>query len=162
MAGIDGGLHLPCPQIGNTAGGARHAAPENAQERESGDSRRAGEAVGDLQRLQPARYQGSGILMVAFASGGRRRSGIAGLRKEQLTVEPAIEVDDSPPLPSLAIHLGRTKTSGADQDEVVYLTARPVEALNAWLDATNIDKQRVAMAGLEPRDISAHGLWSGF
>ncbi len=27
-----------------------------------------------------------------------------------------------PPLPSLAINLGRTKTSGADHDEVVYLT----------------------------------------
>ncbi|KWV42299.1 integrase [Rhizobium altiplani] len=130
------------------------------------------------------------ILMVAFASGGRRRSEIAGLRKEQLTVEPAIEVEDGPPLPSLAILLGRTKTSGADQDEVVYLTGRPVEALNAWLDAASIDKgsifraidrwgnvsrrpldpkavndivkQRVAMAGLEPRDFSAHGLRSGY
>jgi integrase len=130
------------------------------------------------------------ILMVAFASGGRRRSEIAGLRKEQLTVEPAIEVDDGPPLPSLAIHLGRTKTSGAEQDEVVYLTGWPVEALNAWLDATNIDKgsifraidrwgnvsrrqldpkaandivkQRVTMAGLEPRDFSAHGLRAGY
>jgi integrase len=130
------------------------------------------------------------ILMVAFASGGRRRSEIAGLRKEQLTVEPAIEVDDGPPLPSLAIHLGRTKTSGAEQDEVVYLTGWPVEALNAWLDATNIDKgsifraidrwgnvsrrqldpkaandivkQRVTMAGLEPRNFSAHGLRAGY
>lgn len=71
------------------------------------------------------------ILMVAFASGGRRRSEIAGLRREQLTVEPPIAVIDGPPLPSLAIHLGRTKTSGADHDEVVYLTGRPVEALNA-------------------------------
>lgn len=86
------------------------------------------------------------ILMVAFASGGRRRSEIAGLRKEQLTVEPAIEVDDGPPLPSLAIHLGRTKTSGAEQDEVVYLTGWPVEALNAWLDATNIDKGSIFRA----------------
>jgi len=80
------------------------------------------------------------MLMVAFASGGRRRSEIAGLRREQLTVEPAIEAEDGPPLPSLAIHLGRTKTSGADQDEVAYLTGRPVDALNAWLDAAKIDK----------------------
>lgn len=69
--------------------------------------------------------------MVAFASGGRRRSEIAGLRKEQLTDEPPIEPPDGPPLPSLSIHLGRTKTSGADHDEIVYLTGRPVEALNA-------------------------------
>ena len=42
-------------------------------------------------------------------------------------------------LPSLAIHLGRTKTSGADQDDVVYLTGRPVEALDAWLLASKIE-----------------------
>lgn len=130
------------------------------------------------------------ILMVAFASGGRRRSEIAGLRREQLTVEPPIVVADGPPLPSLAIHLGRTKTSGADQDEVVYLTGRPVEALNAWLTAAKIEagsvfrkvdrwgnvskrvldpksvndivKQRAAMAGLDPGEFSAHGLRSGY
>ncbi|MBW9076058.1 integrase, partial [Agrobacterium deltaense] len=34
------------------------------------------------------------ILMVAFASGGRRRSEIAGLRKEQLSIEAPIEVED--------------------------------------------------------------------
>ncbi|MBW9089418.1 site-specific integrase [Rhizobium wenxiniae] len=130
------------------------------------------------------------ILMVAFASGGRRRSKIAGLRREQLTVEPPIAVEDGPPLPSLAIHLGRTKTSGADHDEVVYLTGRPVEALDAWIDAARIDKgsvfrrvdrrgnvskrtldpksvndivkQRAVLAGLEPGEFSAHGLRSGY
>ncbi|MGO8528727.1 integrase, partial [Rhizobium ruizarguesonis] len=40
------------------------------------------------------------ILMVAFASGGRRRSEIAGLRREQLTVEPPIPVEGGSPLPS--------------------------------------------------------------
>src|ERR1700712_4842818 len=60
------------------------------------------------------------ILMVAFASGGRRRSEIAGLRREQLSIEVPIPIEDGPPLPSLAIHLGRTKTSGADQDEGGY------------------------------------------
>lgn len=130
------------------------------------------------------------ILMVAFASGGRRRSEIAGLRREQLTVEPPVAVGDSPPLPSLAIHLGRTKTSGADHDEVVYVTGRPVEALNAWLKAAGIEtgsvfrkvdrwgnvskrtldpksvndivKHRAALAGLEPGEYSAHGLRSGY
>lgn len=130
------------------------------------------------------------ILMVAFASGGRRRSEIAGLRKEQLTVETPIPAEDAPPLPSLSIHLGRTKTSGGESDEVVYLAGRPVEALNAWLEAVRIDsgsvfraidrwgnvskralepkaindivKQRATMAGLEARDFSAHGLRSGY
>ncbi|MFW8607093.1 site-specific integrase [Rhizobium beringeri] len=130
------------------------------------------------------------ILMVAFASGGRRRSEIAGLRSEQLTVEPPIPGANGPPLPSLAIHLGRTKTSSGEQDDVVYLTGRPVEALNAWMVAARIDsgsvfraigrwgtvsrraidpqsvnailKQRAAMAGLEPGEFSAHGLRSGY
>jgi integrase len=130
------------------------------------------------------------ILMVAFASGGRRRSEIAGLRREQLTVETPIAVEDGPPLPSLAIHLGRTKTSSADHDEVVYLTGRPVDALNAWMAAAGIEegsvfrkvdrwgnvskrtldpksvndivKQRAGLAGLDPVEFSAHGLRSGY
>ncbi|MBX4963357.1 site-specific integrase [Rhizobium binae] len=130
------------------------------------------------------------ILMVAFASGGRRRSEIAGLRLEQLTVEAPIEVPDGPPLPSLAIHLGRTKTTTGEQDDVVYLTGRPVEALTAWMVAAKIDsgsvfraigrwgtvsrraidpqsvnailKQRAALAGLDPGEFSAHGIRSGY
>lgn len=130
------------------------------------------------------------ILMVAFASGGRRRSEIAGLRVEQLTEEAPIEVADGPPLPSLAIHLGRTKTTSGEKDDVVYLTGRPIEALNAWLSAAKIDKgsvfrgigrwgtvskraldpqsinaiikQRVEMAGLDSGEFSAHGLRSGY
>lgn len=130
------------------------------------------------------------ILMVAFASGGRRRSEIAGLRKEQLTQEEPIPIDGETPLPSLSIHLGRTKTSGAENDEVVYITGRPVEALEAWLAAARIDsgsvfraidrwgnvsrrsldpkaindivKQRAKLAGLDPAEFSAHGLRSGY
>jgi len=130
------------------------------------------------------------ILMVAFASGGRRRSEVAGLRKEQLTIEVPVTGDDDTPLPSLAIHLSRTKNSGTGQDEVVYLTGRPVDALNTWLAAAKIDsgsvfraidrwgnvsrraldpkavndivKRRVRMAGLEDGEFSAHGLRSGY
>ncbi|MBY5827390.1 site-specific integrase [Rhizobium leguminosarum] len=130
------------------------------------------------------------ILMVAFASGGRRRSEVAGLRKEQLTIEPPVIGEDGSPLPSLSIHLGCTKNSGASQDEVVYLTGRPVDALNAWLAAAKIEsgsvfraidrwgnvsrraldpkavndivKRRVALAGLAPGEFSAHGLRSGY
>ena len=79
------------------------------------------------------------ILMVAFASGGRRRSEIAALRVQQLSIEAPIEQADGSPLHSLAIHLGRTKTSGADREDVVYLTGRPVEALNAWIAAAKIE-----------------------
>ncbi len=130
------------------------------------------------------------ILMVAFASGGRRRSEIAGLRCEQLTVEPPIPVENGAPLPSLAIHLGRTKTSSGEQDDVVFLTGRPVDALNTWMTAAKIEsgsvfraigrwgtvsrraldpqsvnaiiKQRAVMAGLDSGEFSAHGLRSGY
>ncbi|MCP2138581.1 integrase [Rhizobium sp. SLBN-94] len=130
------------------------------------------------------------ILMVAFASGGRRRSEIASLRLEQLTVEAPIEIEGGPSLPSLAIHLGRTKTTTGEADEVVYLTGRPVEALNAWLATAKVDKgsvfrgigrwgtvskraldpqsinailkQRAEMAGLDRGEFSAHGLRSGY
>ncbi|PWE53737.1 integrase [Metarhizobium album] len=130
------------------------------------------------------------ILMVAFASGGRRRSEIAGLRVEQLTEEAPIEVADGSTLPSLAIHLGRTKSTNGEEDDVVYLTGRPVEALRAWLAAAKVDrgsvfrgigrwgtvskraldpqsvnailKQRAELAGLDPGEFSAHGLRSGY
>jgi integrase len=130
------------------------------------------------------------VLMVAFASGGRRRSEIANLRIDQLTTEPSIERPDGPPLPSMAIHLGRTKTSTGEQDETVFITGRPVEALMAWISAARIDtgsvfrgigrwgavsqrrldpqsvnsilKQRAVMAGLDPGEYSAHGLRSGY
>lgn len=130
------------------------------------------------------------ILMVAFASGGRRRSEIASLRKEQLQPEEPIQIEGAPPLPSLSIHLGRTKTSGAENDEVVYLTGRPVDALNAWVETGKIEKgsifraidrwgnvsrrpldpkaindivkYRAGLAGLDPAEFSAHGLRAGY
>ncbi|MGO4570208.1 tyrosine-type recombinase/integrase [Rhizobium sp. 2YAF20] len=130
------------------------------------------------------------ILMVGFASGGRRRSEIADLRREQLTAEAPVASEGGILLPSLSIHLGRTKNSGTSQDEVVYLTGRPVDALNAWLAAAKIEsgsvfraidrwgnvsrrpldpksvndivKQRAALAGLDSGEFSAHGIRSGY
>jgi integrase len=130
------------------------------------------------------------ILMVAFASGGRRRSEVATLRCQQLIAEPPVTAEDGSSLPSLAIHLGRTKTTNGEQDDIVYLTGLPVEGLNAWLVAAKIEsgsvfrsigrwgtvsrraldpqsinaiiKQRAVMAGLDPTEISAHGLRSGY
>ena len=56
------------------------------------------------------------ILMVAYASGCRRRSEIANLRIEQHAVETNIPVGDGPSLPSLSMRLGRSNTSGVDND----------------------------------------------
>jgi len=134
------------------------------------------------------------ILLLAFASGGRRRSEVARLRVEQITDEPAVPLDPkdphSPTLPCVAIQLGRTKTGVADEARRVLLVGPPVEALREWLERADVAKgpifraidrwealeeraltpqsinlivkRRCAMAGLEPREFSAHGLRSGY
>jgi hypothetical protein len=148
------------------------------------------QTAGDLQHRQPARHarpgDSDGRLCLRRPQAQRDR------RVACRAAEPraADRVPDGPPLPSLAIHLGRTKTSSGEQDDVVYLTGRPVEALNAWMVAAKIDsgsvfraigrwgtvsrcqidpqsvnamiKQRAAMAGFEPGEFSAHGLRSGY
>ncbi|MBX9459682.1 MAG: tyrosine-type recombinase/integrase [Rhizobium sp.] len=83
------------------------------------------------------------LLLIAFASGGRRRSEVAGLRVEDLRDEDPVPLDpkdpNSTPLPCLTIHLGRTKTTDAGDDASVILLGRPVLALRKWLAATGID-----------------------
>jgi integrase len=132
------------------------------------------------------------LLLVAFGSGGRRRSEIAGLYVEQLVEEEPLTLDgtDTPSLPCLSIHLGRTKTSSHVDDEHVLLIGGPVLALKEWLDASEIEsgavfrsidrwgnlesralspqavnlilKTRISAAGLDPTAFSAHGLRSGY
>ncbi|MBT1156799.1 tyrosine-type recombinase/integrase [Aminobacter anthyllidis] len=93
-------------------------------------------------------------------------------------------------LPCLKIRLGRTKTTNADTDTAVFLIGRPVLALKDWISraelvegavfraidrwghvqrraltpqAVNlILKRRIAEAGLDPAEFSAHGLRSGY
>lgn len=90
------------------------------------------------------------ILLVAFASGGRRRSEVARLRLEQLTTEPDVPLDPddpvSPRLPCVAIALGRTKTTQSDEDARVLLIGAPVEALREWIERANIKKGAVFRA----------------
>jgi integrase len=132
------------------------------------------------------------VILVAFGSGGRRRSEVAAMRMEDIRAEPDIASgeDGAPPLPVRSIRLGRTKTTDADDSAVSYLIGKPVLALDAWLarggiakgpvfravdqwdnvgeaaltpQAVNlILKKRVALAGLDPALYSAHGLRSGF
>ena len=60
------------------------------------------------------------LLLIAFGSGGRRRSEIARLRVEQFFDEAPVALDpgdpNSPRLPCLRIALLRTKTAAADDD----------------------------------------------
>ncbi|WP_291855125.1 site-specific integrase [Bradyrhizobium sp.] len=134
------------------------------------------------------------ILLLAFASGGRRRSEVARLRVEQISDEPAVPLDpknpQSPTLACMSIQLGRTKAGMADEARRVLLVGPPVEALREWLERADISKgpifraidrweaieeraltpqsinlivkRRCALAGLEAREFSAHGLRSGY
>lgn len=90
------------------------------------------------------------ILLVAFASGGRRRSEVARLRLEQLSEEGDVPLDPddpvSPRLPCMAIALGRTKTTQSDEDARVLLIGAPVAALREWIERADIKKGAVFRA----------------
>jgi site-specific recombinase XerD len=90
------------------------------------------------------------ILLLAFASGGRRRSEVARLRIEQLSDEPAVPLDSTDPksrtLLCVSIQLGRTKTGDADDEGRVFLVGPPVEALREWLERADIQKGPVFRA----------------
>ncbi|GLI95919.1 tyrosine-type recombinase/integrase [Methylocystis echinoides] len=90
------------------------------------------------------------ILLLAFASGGRRRSEVARLRVDQLSDKPGVPLDpldpNSPTLPCISIQLGRTKTGDADDEGRVFLVGPPVEALREWLDRADIRKGAIFRA----------------
>jgi integrase len=91
---------------------------------------------------RPVDIRDRALLLLAFASGGRRRSEVAGLRVEDLVDEDPVPTDpkmpDSPLLACLSIHLGRTKTTDIEDDATVLLIGRPVVALKAWLATAEI------------------------
>ena len=90
------------------------------------------------------------ILLLAFASGERRRSEVTRLRVEQLRDEPPARLDPrdpkSPTLPCLAIRLGRTKTGDADEEGRVLVLGPPVEALRERLERPDIKKEPIFRA----------------
>ena len=92
---------------------------------------------------RPVDIRDRALLLLAFASGGRRRSEVASLRVEDLIDEDPVpsdpKVPDSPKLACLSIHLGRTKTTDVEDDATVLLIGRPVVALKAWLATAGID-----------------------
>ncbi|MFZ3181688.1 MAG: tyrosine-type recombinase/integrase [Methylocystis silviterrae] len=83
------------------------------------------------------------LLLLAFGSGGRRRSEIVRLKVDDLEEREAIPADPAAPtgdkIPVVAIRLRRTKTSSADAGESVLIVGRPVEALRVWLAFSRID-----------------------
>ncbi len=131
------------------------------------------------------------ILLLAFGSGGRRRSEVAALRVEDVRFEADLPSgDETAPLPAASLRLGRTKTTDAADGADAWIVGKPVTALRAWLTASAITagplfraidqwgnvgrkaltpqainlivKKRAALAGLDPHRVSAHGLRSGY
>jgi integrase len=91
---------------------------------------------------RPQDLRDRALILVAFASGGRRRSEVAALRVEDIVVEADVASDprdpNSPRLPCRRLRLGRTKTASADEDAHAYLIGQPVAALEAWLTHAKI------------------------
>ena len=90
----------------------------------------------------PAALRDRALLMVAFGSGGRRRSEIARLKVDQLTEEAPVPADPTDPesenLRCFSITLGRTKTTDAEEGRAVKLVGRAAEALVQWLESEDI------------------------
>jgi integrase len=108
------------------------------------------------------------LLLVAFASGGRRRSEIACLAVEDMIERPAVAGRGGRAgemLPALALRLGRTKTATAEDDERVVIVGRPVDMLKAWVSAADltsgplfrpIDRwDRVGEGAMDPQAVNA-------
>jgi len=90
------------------------------------------------------------LLLVGFASGGRRRSELSGMRFGQITWEDFLPLDPSDPgsdlLPAASLRLGRTKTEASSDDNSVLLIGRSVDALKTWLEAAQIQEGAVFRA----------------
>ncbi len=109
------------------------------------------------------------LLLLAFGSGGRRRSEIARLKVDDLEEREPVPADPKAPngekVPVMAIRLRRTKTSSADAGESVLVAGRPVEALRAWLAFSKIDAGpvfrridkwgNIGAAALDPQSVNA-------
>ncbi|PWR01952.1 integrase [Meridianimarinicoccus roseus] len=145
----------------------------------------------DLERDRLAALRDRAMLAIAFASGGRRRSEISDLMVSALEDQPPVpDAAGGADLPSLALHLGRTKTTDADEGAVAHVTGAPVRFLRAWRAAARIAegpvfrridrwgnvsgngigaqglnavlKARLAQIGEDPARFSAHGLRAGY
>jgi hypothetical protein len=109
------------------------------------------------------------LLLLAFGSGGRRRSEIVRLRVDDLEERAAVPADLSTPdgstLPVLAVRLRRTKTSSAEAGESALIVGRPVDALRAWLEFSKIDSGpvfrridkwgQIGSMALDPQSVNA-------
>ena len=132
------------------------------------------------------------LLLVAFGSGGRRRSEMSSLHLED--VSPAVSLDGAY-VETYEIDLRRAKRVKADDGEKIYVAGRAARALEDWVKALRgefgdemrgpifravdrwggisksaltpaavnaIVKERLDVAGENQDDFSAHGIRSGY
>jgi integrase len=82
------------------------------------------------------------ILLIAFATGGRRRSEVASLRHSQISIAEPIKLRPtdpaSPTVPCVRITLGRTKTTTAGQGAFVFAAGPAALALHEWMEFAEI------------------------
>jgi len=124
------------------------------------------------------------LLSLAWASGGRRRSEIAGLRREDA------DVTDYPRTGVIGLRLVATKTTGPASTPPLLVKGRAAAALMHWIEAAGIAegplfrpvsragrvlarplspdgvrvilRHRLTLAGHDPGFATPHGLRSGF
>jgi len=144
----------------------------------------------EFARRRLAALRDRAMLALAFAAGGRRRAEIASLTVASLVAQAPVADAEGRPLPALALHLGRTKTTDAEADAVAHVAGAPVRFVEAWLAAATIGagpvfraidrwghvgaggldagalnrvlKTRLAEIGEDPARFSAHGLRAGY
>lgn len=124
------------------------------------------------------------VLMLGFASGGRRRSEITGLRRED------VDLSEFSARGLIWLRLITTKTTGQDKAPRLPLKGRAARALMRWIEVARIEdgplfrpisragrplprplnptairdilRHRLRCAGLPPDYASPHGLRAGF
>jgi integrase len=82
------------------------------------------------------------ILLIAFATGGRRRSEVASLRRSQISIVEPIKLRPtdavSSTVPCVRIALGRTKATTAGQGAFVFAAGPAALALHEWMEFAEI------------------------
>ena len=175
------GLSDPCtsPEVRQILRRARREESLAQRARRKAITREVLEAMLDTCDASPTGVRDRAILLVAFSSGGRRRSEVAALTISDLT-----RVSDG-----YLLCIGRSKTDQIGQGHTVPVLGRAATALQQWLDISGIGlgrlfrsigsngliaksisdrtiarmvKRRVAAAGYNPREYSAHSIRAGF
>ena len=140
----------PALRCGDAARGARHGRPRRRKSQKAVTRDVLDQAARRLRLRSPCRCADRRCCSSPLPPAGAGAAKSRVLRVEQLIAEAPVPSDPADPksasLPCLSIRLGRTKTTGADEDARVFLVGRPVDALREWLARADIAKGPVFRA----------------